>query len=345
MKCIIDAREAYRLQKTGKGQWTAGFLRELSARDIDLTILVDQPGIAGTVFLHGGLRWHFHAASYVRRSNPDLYIAPTSFIVPFLLGRSIAFAPVIHDLIAFMDEPHDRKARLIERLLLPIILRRATFIATISASTKKDLHDRFPSLDASIVVPVYAGPMTQSPPPSRPDAATILCAGTLCPRKNQARLIRAYAQLPQSLRSRFRLLLIGARGWDDDEILRLVEQTEGVSWMNYVTDAEYQRLLSTAAVLAYPSLYEGFGLQVLDALQRGTPVLTSSRGSLKEVVGNAALTVDPESEQSIAAGLEALLKDSDLAASLSAAGPAQADKFSWKKTVDLFLSGLKSVVY
>lgn len=341
MKLVIDAREAFALQKAGKGQWTKGFLDELVSRRLDLTVLTHtKQNIETSVAFSGKLLWHAAAAKYARLSQCDYYISPTSFIAPFILGKRVPYVPIIHDLIAFNNEPHEKRAQCIEKLLLKRAVMNAHHICTVSDATRIDLLARFPHLSPSRVTTIFAGPMHLQMPISVPDQKTILCIGTLCPRKNQERLIKAYTKLPENLRSQFRLVLVGARGWEDAEILRLARITEGVEWKDYVSDEEYQNLLSTATVFAYPSLYEGFGMQVLDALQRGIPVLTSHRGSLAEVTGKAAVVSDPESIDSITTGLKALLESSDLRSEYAVKGPVQAEKFTWKRTVDLFLEAI-----
>jgi len=337
MKIAIDARHAYATQKAGKGQWTKGFIDELLTRQIEVVLLKED-------MFPPGIRWHFAAASYVRNNNFDAYISPTSMIVPTILGSKVPCITMVHDLIAFRSEPHSFKAKVIERLLLRSVVKHAAHICTISQSTTSDLVDRFPFSESKITA-IYAGPMSSHPQRNIPDGKTILCAGTLCPRKNQLRLIRAFASLPQDLRSANRLLLVGGRGWNDQKIVDLCDRVKGVEWRDYVSDDEYQALLSTTTILAHPSLYEGFGLQVLDALQRGIPVLTSDRGSLKEVVGNAALLIDPEHDVSIAYGLQELLLNEDLRHNLATQGPIQAQKFTWKRTVDLFLESLEKALY
>jgi glycosyltransferase involved in cell wall biosynthesis len=349
----IDIREACREQRTGKGQWAYGFLRELLSRPVRVVGYADgtvprfdcDPSLfTAHVFKGGGLPWHWRVARHVRHAGEaDAYVSPTSYIVPFLLAGRFPSFPVVHDLIAFRGEPHDRRATFIERATLGRTVIAARRIFTVSAATKRDLLGRFPALAAGNVLPLFAGPMRDGVPPTRPDGRTILCIATLSPRKNQKRLIEAFARLPQKLRERHRLVLAGGRGWMDDEIVALAQSTPGVEWRGYVTEGEYESLLSTCAVFALPSLYEGFGMQILDALQRGIPVLTSDRGSLREVCGNAAIYADPESVSSIATGLELLLGSERVRFDLHDSSLRQAKNFSWKRTVDLFLDALKSM--
>ncbi len=351
MRFAIDIREACRPQRAGKGQWTYGFLSELLRREIPLIAYSDAPlppslsgrGIDVRQFSNRGLSWHFQVASDVRRRDADLYISPTSFIVPCLLGRKFPVIPMVHDLIAFRREPHNRRATFIECRTLPRALRSAAHILTTSESTKRDLLDRYRFLHEEFISPIFAGPMNEERPISIPDHRTILCIATLCPRKNQLRLIEAYSRLPSPLRAQYELLLVGARGWMDDDILALAARTPGVSWKGYVDDDEYDRLLSTCTLFALPSLYEGFGMQLLDALQRGVTVLTSDRGSIREVCGNAAHYVDPMDSSSIAEGLELLLRSDNMRLDLCERARQQAKRFTWVRTADHFLEAVRGV--
>jgi glycosyltransferase involved in cell wall biosynthesis len=350
MHVAIDVREACRSVRTGKAQWTYGFVTELLRREVSVTLLTDSDlpdvwrnhaSVQVMQWDHSGLRWHFSAAKFLRsRPDIDIYVSPTSYIAPWLLGKKKKVIPIVHDLIAYRGEPHDQKAQWIERLTLPVVVKSAAHLCAISESTKADLITKFPHIEAKKVTTIYAGPMNVEVPLSEPDGKTILCIATLCPRKNQLRLIQAYAKLPEHLRNQYELVLVGARGWHDEDIVKLAKETPGVTWRNYVSNEEYKYLLSHCTVFALPSLYEGFGMQILDALQRGIPILTSRGGSLAEVAGESALYVDPLRVQDIALGLEKLLRDGELRERLRTMGPEQAKKFHWKRTVDLFLSAL-----
>lgn len=351
-RVAIDIREALLPHPAGKGQWVRGFVSELATRELPLCLMgiegISSPWTGPHIRIlqfPRGWRWHLRAArALLREQSHLLFFSPLSFIVPFLSGGSVPTIPLVHDLIAFRGEPHNWKAKLIERCTLRRAVTVACHICTISEATKHDLLNRYSFLSPTKISVIYAGPLTAAPPLAAPDHSTILSVGTLCPRKNQLRLIEAYAALPEDLRRRFSLVLAGGRGWSDAEIIRLARNTPGVEWRGYVSDAEYEALLSRASLLAFPSLYEGFGMPVLDALQRGVPVLTSHRGSLSEVAGEAAQFVDPEDTHSIAKGLENILRDADLCSHLRVAGPMQAQKFSWKRTVDLFLEVIRPLL-
>lgn len=349
----VDVRAACATHRTGKGQWTYGCVSELLRRTIPLTLFTDadvprewrEQARAVERIPGWGLRWHINTLRRLRSLPSATYLSPTSYIVPALAPSSVRCVPVIHDLIAFRGEPHDRKATWIEHLTLPRAVRRAFHVCTISDATKRDLLERFPLLSDDCVTPVFAGPMRETVETAQQDGGaerrrSILCIATLCPRKNQLRLIQAFTSLPENLRATHRLILAGGRGWHDDEIVRAAEQTPGIEWLGYVDDAQYESLLHTCAVFALPSLYEGFGMQILDALQRGIPVLTSNRGSLREVADGAALIVDPESVESIANGLDRLLTSEGLRQEFHDRGITRSRTYSWERTVDLLLGSL-----
>jgi glycosyltransferase involved in cell wall biosynthesis len=154
----------------------------------------------------------------------------------------------------------------------------------------------------------------------------VLAVGTLEPRKNLVRTVEATARLGAELR------VVGARGWGG------VEATGShVRWLGYVDDTELARLYRGAACVAYPSLYEGFGIPVLEAMACGAPVVTSRGGATEEVAGGAAVLVDPRDAASIAAGIEEAIARAD---ELRAGGLRRARDFSWddsaQRTLDAY---------
>lgn len=347
---VIDVREACSPKRTGKGQWTLGLVTELLRRNIPLTLVSDRPlpdvwkrllrpDHTIRVFAVRGLRWHWRVHRFLRSLSRPTYLSTTSYILPAFGSRSIRFVTVIHDLIAFRHEPHDRRATLIERLTLRRAVRHSWKLCSLSDSTAADLR-RFAPHSAGKTVSVGAGPAEQDAA-WQPPGMHIFCLATLCPRKNQRVLIEAYATLPDALRLRFPLLLAGGRGWGDADIVATAESVPGVRLLGYVDDAEAARLLSSSAVFAYPSRYEGFGLPVLDAMRAGVPVLTTTAGSLAEVAGDAAIIVDPDSAESISIGLRRLLTDEALSRQCSQRGVLRAKAFSWERTADLLVTHLE----
>ncbi len=148
VKIVIDIREASHPRVTGKGQWTRGFLRELATRGgIELVGVCDTAsdlGIPTRVIPGSGLAWHYRVARWLAREKPgDLYVSPTSYLVPALLGSRFPCLPIVHDLIAFRREPHDKRAQLIERLTLGRAARTAAHVWTVSDSSREDLLKRY----------------------------------------------------------------------------------------------------------------------------------------------------------------------------------------------------------
>ncbi|MFQ6100186.1 MAG: glycosyltransferase family 4 protein [Anaerolineae bacterium] len=160
----------------------------------------------------------------------------------------------------------------------------------------------------------------------------VLFVGTLEPRKNLARLVEAFARIHDG---RVRLVLAGGKGWFYDELFAKVEAlglSEEVILPGYVMNDELPLWYNAATVLAYPSLYEGFGLPVLEAQACGTPVLTSNVSSLPEAAGDAAVMIDPYDVEALAAGLSRLLEDEALRRELREHGLAHASQFTWSHT-------------
>lgn len=170
----------------------------------------------------------------------------------------------------------------------------------------------------------------------------LLAVGSIEPRKNLERLIAAYAGLPAVLRRRVPLVLAGPRGWRDDAIRRRIEQADGVQATGYVRRALLPALYAAASAFVFPSLYEGFGLPLLEAMAAGAPLVASNRAAMPEVVGDAGLLVDPLDVDALRRAIERILEDEPLAAKLAAAGRKRARTFTWEKTAAATLQFLEA---
>ncbi len=340
-----------------------------AAADYDYTVFLSDQDARGHLNLPiSPSHWPTH--------QPVVRIAWEQLVQPFALKReridllhamafagplaiSIPWVVTIYDL-SFMRYPHSFNAakRIYLTWAVKSSLRRAQRVIAISASTRRDLVSMF-GVPANQVSVVYCGidPAFNSPRDrSEVDAFRaqrglpekfILHVGTIEPRKNIARLIRAFARAKCTARLPHRLVLIGARGWKYAEVDQVIEQEnmkDEVIFTGYVPQDELPLWHRAADLFVYPSLYEGFGLPPLDAMASGTPVVVSNASSLPEVVGDAALLVAPTDENALAEAIVSALTDSARREQMTARGLAQAAKFSWaraaRETAEVYRSVL-----
>lgn len=276
----------------------------------------------------------------------DLFHATDFTLPPTLPGTRTLLT--VHDL-SFVRAP-ETSTPVLKRYLdrvVPRSVRRATHVVADSRATRDDLIEFYGTAPDKITV-LYSGVEARFVPVSDPvirraarekyaippDAPYILSIGTVQPRKNYARLIEALARLSPAC-SDMHLVIAGGRGWLESPIYQAVDVfrlRDRVHFTGFVDDADLPSLYSDAVCLAYPSLYEGFGFPVLEAMACGTPVITSNISSLPEVAGDAALLIDPYDVQALADALERVLGDSRLRDQLVEQGHRQVQKFSWKRT-------------
>jgi glycosyltransferase involved in cell wall biosynthesis len=303
---------------------------------------------------------HARLGPALAAARPDLLFVP-SHVVPLAHPASVV---TIHDLgyLAF-PEAHTARRRLELNLTTRWSLRAARRVIAISQATKDDLLRHY-GADPGRVAVVHHG-LSQGFGPVEDPAAIVaararhglgapylLYVGTLQPRKNLERLIEAFALALQDegpktkeegsdsgssfdLRlSSLTLAIAGRKGWLSDAIERRARElgiAERVRFLGYLPDADLPALLSGATAFVFPSLYEGFGMPVLEAMACGAPVLTANSSSLPEVAGDAALLVDPRDTHAIAAAIVRLVHDRALRADLRARGLARAATFTWER--------------
>lgn len=282
----------------------------------------------------------------MRRLNIDLWHS-TDFIPP-LHVRGFKSVITVHDL-AFLRWPHFLTADSARYYgQVDAAVERADHIIAVSESTKDDLVKLLGAPRDKITVVHEAADPVYRPMPRAEALASlrgkyplpdefILFVSTIEPRKNIVTLLHAYRRLLDSYKVSAGLVLAGATGWLSDQIFDAVEQLDlqrHVTFLGRVQNGDLAYLYNLALCLAHPAYYEGFGLTPLEAMSCGTPVVVSNVSSLPEVVGDAALLIDPNSDEELAVALHRLLMDDALRASLRAKGLARARTFSWERAAE-----------
>ena len=352
MRIALDAHTIGR-RASGNETYVRGLLGGLALQPgVALTVLLDRnvPTPAGLEALdvatlrfgHPIPRLTADLSRAGRRWGADLlhvqYVRPPRSDVPIVT--------TIHD-ISFEHFPRlfrpTTRARL--RALVPWSGRRSAAVITVSEFSRRDLLERY-RLDpeAVFVTPEAAEPQFRPVPALEASRVVrslglpdrfILAVGDLQPRKNLPRLLMAYDLLLQRGVDVPDLAVVGKRAWLDGEILETVARRrleKRVRFAGFVPGEALPSLYSSADVFVYPSLFEGFGLPILEALACGAPTVTSNVSSMPEVAGDAALLVNPESVEELADAIDRALGDSDLRAEMIMRGHVRASQFTWERT-------------
>ena len=356
---------AYGLDRApgGIGRYTEELMRALQRRELNLTILYagkkhhipqkedvgDKQASRVIELPKAGLLPALLTLGQVeigwvgKRKQLGLIHDPTGAMPLFLTGsRRVA---TIHDVIPYIyPETSTKLDKLIYHYWLPLAVRRLDAIITVSEQSKRDLIRYLPVKSEDVVViPEAAGAnyrllnRTQVKPVLTRygiDFPYILYVGSLVSRKNLPRLLEAYARARQNV-PQWKLVIVGARKWKFTPIFETVQRLglePHVHFTGYVEEEDLPAVYNGADLFVFPSLYEGFGLPVLEAMASGTPVITSNCSSLPEVAGDAAILIDPYDVDAIAEAMQQVLLNPSLAASLRVKGLAHAKKFSWERT-------------
>jgi glycosyltransferase involved in cell wall biosynthesis len=279
--------------------------------------------------------------------KPDI-IHSNNFFCPHGL-KSARLVYTLYDL-SFLDYPewHTEENRLgcFEGVFNACLY--ADMIVSISEYSRRHFLEIFPHFPQERIVVVHlASRFFRKPDLARPASLSSLKPGefwltvsTLEPRKNQLRLLRAYARLKSSLPETFPLVMAGGRGWLMEDIHRTVADlglAEDIVMPGYLDDSALQWLYQNCYAMVYPSLFEGFGLPVLEAMSLGAPVLSSNVTSIPEIAGDAGILVNPEAEEDIFGAMLMLWKSNGLRISLVERGIEQAKKFTWESAARAIL--------
>jgi glycosyltransferase involved in cell wall biosynthesis len=344
--------------ETGNETYVANLLAALAASGEDLEILAavtDRQAFEDRVGVHDRLALYEVSASPFKRLGMDLprlavqqgvdlvhvtYIGPVSLPCPLVVS--------IHD-VSFRQYPEwfSLRDKCVLRIGVALSVRRAGRVLTISEHANEEIR-RVYGLSADKVVTTYlAADLQYEAVQSIGDwegfsrhgikRPYLLAVGNLQPRKNLERLVQAFALLKKKMDIPHTLVLTGKNLWREDGVFKAIREMDlqsAVTLTGYVSCEDLAYLYQGADCFVFPSLYEGFGLPVLEAMACGTPVVTSNTSSLPEVAGDAAMFVDPKSIASIVQGIEEVLCSPQLQAKLIEKGLENVKRFSWRKTAE-----------
>jgi len=363
MHLVINATEAGR-RRGGNESFIMGLIEGLAGLDLSsrvslLTCQWDAPTSLPSAFQQLDLGTYRRLPFFLwqqtialRHLEADWYLA--NFFLP--LSMPCKGVVAVHDL-SFRAHPEyfPRTIAWYMRWLTGRAVRRAQLVLTGSEFSRQELL-RFYSIDKRKVVVIPYGMGSEFRPVTDETHRTaeqnilshygitgpyILALGNIHPRKNLTRLLDAYLGLQRTRKSVPVMVWAGLERWDSGELIERA-RSAGVILTGFVAQEDLPALYRQAVMLVYPSLYEGFGLPVLEAMACGTPIVTSNTASLPEVAGDAALTVDPTNVGEITQGLARLLDDAFLRKRLQEAGLERSKTFTWTRTAQLLLDALDS---
>lgn len=340
---------------TGIGRYTQEMLKALIGHGHDWTLYSHRPIVVGDGRSHDNVRIRAANLSlrgvrmlwaqsvlpwWAAQDGIELFWAPTHRLPRYLPDR-IARVVTIHDLVwKHAGKTMRPLSRWLDSKLMPEAVRLADRVIAVSESTARDLLAEIPEAEGKVrVVPLGVSAMSEPKPREALlalgiDGPFFLFVGTLEPRKNLHRLLEAYASLPDNVRNSVQLVIAGGKGWGGVDVSSLSSRlaiSDRVRIVGYADDVMLSTLYAHALFLAMPSLYEGFGLPLVEAMAMGTPVLTSNCSSMPEVAGDGGLLVDPHDVRSIARGLFSLITDDNLRIRLSGAARMMASHYTWER--------------
>lgn len=360
MRIGVDARPLT-VPIFGIGRYTQCLLNVmLKAPDIEWYLYADRPiihEIGDSDFASGNViqreyskhnrllslyRTQIPFSRWAKEDKLDLFWSPRHHL-PLMMHSSIKTVVTIHDLVwqkfpeTMLPENH-----FVERLLMPPSLKKADAVIAVSTSTSNDLNAAYPLIAPKISVIHEAILPAEQPEKRLLDEPYFLCVGTLEPRKNMLNSIAAFQKYRAAGGDRH-LVVVGGKGWKLKDIATEAVNTDFqdvIHIVGRVSDEDLMAYYRFAEVFVFPSLYEGFGLPPLEAMQYGVPVISSNRSSLPEVVGEGGLFVDPSSIDDIANAMVELSNNLVLHDDLSKKALLQSRKFSWEKaakeTLEIF---------
>ena len=335
-----------------------GLLTHATDRPCQVILSKDSPAFPakeGTELIRSpwdnrqGLRRMFYQSFQMgHRYCQDAVLLTTDSKTPFFLPKSCVLMPLVTDLAVYrMPEVYQSSRALWWRLQYGYIRRRASFYLAISEFTKREIVDILgvPAEKIEVVPCACAERIKRAGDPAALAALRekydlperyVLFVGNSNPRKNLGRMIRAFAEMKERTGLDHRLVIAGEQGWrfDRDKALEGIRHREDIRFIGFVADEDMPALYTGAALFAFPTLYEGFGVPVLEAQRCGVPVMTSNVSALPETAGDGAIYADPYDVESMTAAMQRVLEDKALAAELVKKGYENAKRFSWQASAE-----------
>ncbi|MFN0037863.1 MAG: glycosyltransferase family 4 protein [Saprospiraceae bacterium] len=372
MKIAVNTRFLLPGQLEGFGWYTHEIVRRmvLAHPDDEFLFLFDRPFDPSFVYAENVrplVLWPpaRHAVAFqawfewavpnaLEKHEAEVFFSPDSMCS---LSAKVPTAMTCHDLVPLhfpAQVPLLHRHYLLH--FLPKFLRRADHVLTVSEYVRKDIAQTC-GISLAQISAIYNGCREGFFPLNEIEKEAVrkkfaegreyfLCAGAIHPRKNLPRLIRAFDLFKKKTSAPMLLLLAGRFAWQTGELraaYELAEHRADIRFLGYVSEEDLPRLTAAATALAYPSLSEGFGLPMLEAMYCDTPVLAANASCLPEIAGDAALLVDPLSETAMAEGLEKLWRDVGFAQKLVGNGRVQREKFSWDVAAERVYAVLKGL--
>jgi glycosyltransferase involved in cell wall biosynthesis len=369
MKIGVDARSLTR-PRTGIGRYTLEMCRALSRVDsVDLCLyspdyirqeyldILDAHRVRSGNISNGFLRqiWsEYHLPLWVKEDNLDLFWGPAHRL-PRIISKNIPLVVTIHDLVwRIVPETMRPITRLLESYFSPKAIGRADYIVADSVATAEALGEYYQVTPGRVEV-IPLGAMRADKLQSRDqlkhfgiDRKYALFVGTVEPRKNLQRLLLAYSRLGKMDRDSVMLVIAGGEGWGNVSLKDMVVDLgleSRVRIIDYVSEDVLSMLYANTLFLTMPSLYEGFGLPLAEAIVHGVPVLTSNNSSMPEVAGDAGLLVDALDVDSICAGLEQMINNDELRRDLALNAEKSASRFDWDNSANQLVTIFEKAIY
>lgn len=299
--------------------------------------------------------YHIRVRQALNRDKPDVFFSPDGFMP---LKCPVPAVITVHD-VAHRRFPDQVPSRILKyyNTYLPKYLEHTGRVITVSNSSKKEICKWY-DIHPDKVKVVYNGVSSRYKPLSNEDVAAqreqwsdgrpyLLFVGMIHPRKNIDNLIRAYDKFRETSSLDYPMLIAGSKHWQYEAVDQAWRQSafkQDIRFLGFVPNDELPKLTGGARLLCYISLYEGFGLPVLEAMACGVPVLCSDRGSIAEVAGDAARLVNPGDEEAIGAAIREILEDPDSLDRLSRLGRERAMQFSWDRAAEETYAVLNEVL-